>query len=71
MKCPEIGEFQNNPVFKIIYFQKLKDNGFAQKTDNIFGPITKAAVEEYQEMNGLVKDGIIGIKTLAQLEKDK
>jgi len=71
MKCPEIGEFQNNPVLKIIYFQKLKDNGFAQKTDNVFGPITKAAVEEYQEMNGLVKDGIIGIKTLAQLEKDK
>lgn len=71
MKCAEIQEFQNNPVLKVIYFKKLKENGFKEKTDGVFGPITKAAVEEYQEMNGLVKDGLIGIKTLAQLDKDK
>lgn len=71
MRCPEIQEFQNNPVLKVIYFRKLKENGLTEKTDGIFGPITKAAVEEYQVMNGLVKDGLIGPKTLAQLDKDK
>ena len=71
MKCPEITEFQSNPVFKVIYFKKLKDSGFNEKTDGIFGPITKASVEEYQELNGLKKDGLIGQKTLAQLDKDK
>lgn len=71
MRCPEIAELQSNPVFKVIYFKKLKDRGFKESADGVFGPITKLAVEEYQEMNGLVKDGLIGQKTLAQLDKDK
>jgi len=71
MRCPEIAELQSNPVFKVIYFKKLKDRGFKESADGVFGPITKLAVEEYQEMNGLVKDGLIGRKTLAQLDKDK
>lgn len=71
MKCPEIKEIQENPVLSKIYFRKLSENGMAQKSDGIFGPITKAAVEEYQEMNGLLKDGIIGMNTIRVLEKDK
>lgn len=71
MACPEIEEFQKNPVLKVIYFRKLKENGFPEKTDGVFGPITKSAVEEYQEMNGLKKDGIIGPQTYAALQKDK
>jgi len=71
MRCPEIADLQNGPVFKVIYFKKLKDRGFKESADGVFGPITKLAVEEYQEMNGLKKDGLIGQKTLAQLDKDK
>lgn len=70
MKCPEIQNFQNNPVLKIIYFKKLKENNFPQKTDEIFGPIMKSAVEEYQEMNGIQKTGAIGHKTFIALKKD-
>jgi peptidoglycan hydrolase-like protein with peptidoglycan-binding domain len=33
------------------------------KEDGIFGPKTKAAVEQFQEANGLKKDGIIGPNT--------
>lgn len=71
MKCPEIKEIQDNPVFSKIYFRKLTENGKKQISDGIYGPITKAAVKEYQEMNGLVKDGIIGKNTITVLEKDK
>jgi peptidoglycan hydrolase-like protein with peptidoglycan-binding domain len=71
MKCSEIQSIQNNPVLKVIYFRKLKENGFKEKTDGVFGPITKAAIEEYQQMNGLTKDGIVGPETYGVLQKDK
>ena len=37
------------------------------KEDGIFGPKTKAAVEQFQEANGLKKDGIIGPNTRDRL----
>jgi cell wall-associated NlpC family hydrolase len=37
------------------------------KVDGIFGKITRKSVIRYQEMNGLVKDGIVGPKTWAKL----
>lgn len=37
------------------------------KADGIFGPITKAAVHEYQARNGLLIDGIVGPQTWSHL----
>jgi murein L,D-transpeptidase YcbB/YkuD len=38
--------------------------------DGVFGPITKAAVEEFQGYSGLVVDGIVGPLTWAALGGD-
>lgn len=70
MKCPEIQNFQNNPVLKVIYFRKLKQNNLPERTDDIFGPIMKSAIEEYQEMNGITKTGTINHNTYIALKKD-
>ncbi len=35
--------------------------------DGSFGPLTKAAVEDYQQRNGLLVDGIAGPQTLGSL----
>jgi hypothetical protein len=70
MKCPEIQKIQNNPVLKVIYFRKLKENNIPEKTDEIFGPIMKSAIEEYQEMNGIRKTGSINHDTFIALEND-
>ena len=47
---------------------RLTDLGYAcGKIDNVFGPKTKKAVQEYQRANGLEDDGIAGPKTWAKL----
>lgn len=47
---------------------RLTDLGYAcGKIDNVFGPKTKKAVQEYQRANGLEADGIAGPKTWAKL----
>jgi len=43
----------------------LSDQGIA--TDGKFGPLTKAYVEKFQFAYGLVKDGLVGKKTKAQI----
>ena len=37
--------------------------------DGIIGPITEAAIKEFQKANGLIADGIAGPETIAALEK--
>ena len=50
--------------------QTLRSAGYdvgSTGTDGIYGPITKAAVEKYQQDNGLKVDGIAGSETLGSL----
>jgi len=49
--------------------QSLKDlELYADKVDGIFGRITLRAVKAFQELNGLLVDGIAGPQTLGALE---
>jgi peptidoglycan hydrolase-like protein with peptidoglycan-binding domain len=75
----------NSPPFKLgesgeaieILQQALIDLGFAMRKstarsvipDGIYGPETEATVRAFQTDNGLVMDGIVGQKTLAQLDR--
>lgn len=45
----------------------LNKAGAKLKVDGIFGPLTDAALRNYQSKNGLVVDGIAGPKTMAKL----
>lgn len=47
--------------------QKLKNLGYVMAIDGIFGPGTKKGVVEFQKLNGLVPDGIVGAMTRARL----
>lgn len=45
----------------------LNGQGQSLKTDGIFGPKTRAAVEAYQRSRGLVPDSIVGPHTWGSL----
>ncbi len=48
--------------------QRLKSDGYyGGEIDGIYGTKTKAAVQKFQEDNGLSPDGIVGEKTLSAL----
>ena len=53
-KGPLVTRLQN------ILIEKGFDPGFV---DGIFGPKTKSAVEQFQEVNGLLVDGMVGPQT--------
>jgi peptidoglycan hydrolase-like protein with peptidoglycan-binding domain len=44
-----------------------KKRGAGLKLDGDFGPVTKAAVEQFQRTQGLKVDGIVGPQTWGQL----
>ena len=46
----------------------LNDNGYELATDGIYGPKTKAAVKNYQMVNGLEVDGVVGNETMGSLQ---
>jgi hypothetical protein len=49
--------------------QALKQLGYYDgKVDGDYGPATKAAVEKFQQDAGLAVDGIVGPKTLSELQ---
>ena len=45
----------------------LNSKGYKLTADGIFGPLTLAAVKNYQSKNGLKVDGLVGPATLAKL----
>jgi len=47
--------------------EKLAAIGFDIIPDGVFGPVTQAAVIDFQAENGLVPDGIVGPQTKVQL----
>lgn len=47
----------------------LNKNGFKIAEDGIFGTVTYTAVIAFQGLKGLVKDGVVGPKTWAELDK--
>lgn len=49
--------------------QKLSQNGISVDVDGIYGPDTKAAVQDFQRKNGLEVDGVVGPQTWAALSK--
>ena len=48
---------------------KLNEHGANLKVDGEIGPLTIAAIEEFQKMHGLYVDGIAGVKTWEILNK--
>ena len=46
----------------------LKANGYNLAVDGSFGPATLQATKDFQRMNGLLIDGIVGEETLAKLQ---
>lgn len=48
--------------------QLIKLKYFAGKRDGVFGPLTAAAVLDFQTRNGLESDGVVGPRTWSKLE---
>ncbi|NLA58603.1 MAG: LysM peptidoglycan-binding domain-containing protein, partial [Firmicutes bacterium] len=49
--------------------RRLTEWGYPVTIDGHFGPLTKAAVQEFQKSRGLLVDGIVGTQTWRELEK--
>ena len=49
--------------------KKLNDAGYSLAVDGDFGNKTLEAVKDYQKVNGLVVDGIVGVKTWEKLNE--
>ena len=56
-------------VYVEVLQKKLNDAGYSLAVDGDFGKKTLEAVKDYQKVNGLVVDGIVGVKTWEKLYK--
>ena len=57
----------SNGVYVEVLQKKLNDAGYSLAVDGDFGNKTLEAVKDYQKVNGLVVDGIVGAKTWEKL----
>ena len=57
----------SNGVYVEVLQKKLNDAGYNLAVDGDFGNKTLEAVKDYQKVNGLVVDGIVGAKTWEKL----
>lgn len=56
-------------VYVEVLQKKLNDAGYSLAVDGDFGNKTLEAVKDYQKVNGLVVDGIVGAKTWEKLNE--
>ena len=59
----------SNGVYVEVLQKKLNDAGYNLAVDGDFGNKTLEAVKDYQKVNGLVVDGIVGAKTWEKLNE--
>ena len=71
MTQPTIQEGSQGPVVRWAQYLLVRRTLSYPQIDGIFGPVTKAAVEEFQQSGGLAVDGIVGPATWAALGGDQ
>jgi peptidoglycan hydrolase-like protein with peptidoglycan-binding domain len=67
---PTISEGATGPVVRWAQYLLVRRTLSDNQIDGIFGPVTKAAVEEFQTYRHLTVDGIVGPVTWAALGGD-
>jgi peptidoglycan hydrolase-like protein with peptidoglycan-binding domain len=67
---PTISEGATGPVVRWAQYLLVRRTLSDKQVDGIFGPVTKAAVEEFQGYRHLTIDGIVGLATWAALGGD-
>lgn len=67
---PWFGGGSSSAVASVSEYQSLLNNyGYGLAVDGVHGPITDAAVRDFQANHGLVVDGVVGPATTAELRK--
>jgi peptidoglycan hydrolase-like protein with peptidoglycan-binding domain len=67
---PTISEGSTGPTVSWAQYLLVRRTLSYQQIDGIFGPVTKAAVQEFQRSRSLAADGIVGPRTWAALGGD-
>jgi len=67
---PTISEGATGPIVRWAQYLLVRRTLSDYQIDGIFGPVTKAAVEEFQSYRNLTVDGIVGPITWAALGGD-
>jgi peptidoglycan hydrolase-like protein with peptidoglycan-binding domain len=67
---PTISEGASGPVVRWLQYLLVRRTLSDSQIDGIFGPVTKSAVEEFQQYSHLAVDGIVGPATWSALGGD-
>jgi peptidoglycan hydrolase-like protein with peptidoglycan-binding domain len=71
MSQPTIQEGSQGPVVRWAQYLLVRRTLSYSQIDGVFGPVTKTAVEEFQQSSGLVVDGVVGPATWGALGGDR
>lgn len=67
---PTIAEGATGPTVRWAQYLLVRRTLSYQQIDGIFGPVTKAAVEQFQQYSGITVDGVVGPVTWGKLGGD-